>query len=781
MRWIDSYAASLDLPPELAPGNYQLIIQGAQGGRTNHAQLPITVAARKPWPDTRYDVRASGAIGDGQADDTKAFAAALAQAQANGGGVVFIPRGTYKITAKLTIPPNTTLRGEKREHVWLYVPKQVPEFDTVLAGSGNFAVEDLSLVAQTAKRLIVCPDDPSIYTRPRGGNPPMLGAGVHLRRLRLQHVRYAHRMKPDSPLRLEQEGPSTIVLHGPDMEITDCDIVSSGMPVELHQAHHYRIERNHLQTGRQGWYGFWNLDESTFIDNEIEGRDLEASYGGVEGRCDRVYFAGNRFHDAYGDEREALTLDQPYHVVWMDKAARIDGRTLTAAGAKWKPGQLKNNACLIASGQGIGQYLHILDNTEDTLTVERDWTIAPDSTSVFAVRASKSQVVITRNTFADASVAVQLYANCWNFIVDGNKAERTGGIYGIGGDEFNTQRKLRRFSTCSFCQFLNNDLSQGFVYQQGAFMYGVLGPCIPNQAIEPLGVPVIGNIVRNNTVRDNFTVGALGFRPHPFLPPKSILGYVGRDTIIEDNIIADGTVALAVYPGYLDTVLRNNTVERCSVPLQDDGTNTWIHPAERLRYAIQAARSLPQMADRLDEIQKAAADLTTAPVNAEATVQQAASLRQQLWAALAASSSDKTPLPGHILSAVIGWHYELDPTSSIRKVIAAQRGGEGEARLRFRTEPWSPEVSAMVNVVVPEGWAMPAPSATMTLRPADAAQIAVPLRLPPATALPRLRMRWTVTLAGVPLVAEDCVEVAALPPATRPATLPSTSSSQPSR
>ncbi|MCP1136268.1 S-layer homology domain-containing protein [Paenibacillus polysaccharolyticus] len=53
-----------------------------------------------------------GAIGDGVSDDTQAFKEALAIAGNQGGGVVFVPSGTYKLTGELVIPTGVTLRGD---------------------------------------------------------------------------------------------------------------------------------------------------------------------------------------------------------------------------------------------------------------------------------------------------------------------------------------------------------------------------------------------------------------------------------------------------------------------------------------------------------------------------------------------------------------------------------------------------------------------------------------------------------------------------------------------
>ena len=60
----------------------------------------------------RYSVRSYGATGNGQADDTAAFARAVAAAKA-AGGTVFVPIGTYTVS-HVTLPSNVQLLGESR-------------------------------------------------------------------------------------------------------------------------------------------------------------------------------------------------------------------------------------------------------------------------------------------------------------------------------------------------------------------------------------------------------------------------------------------------------------------------------------------------------------------------------------------------------------------------------------------------------------------------------------------------------------------------------------------
>lgn len=70
-------------------------------------QVGDLIISGKPW----IDPRSRGAVGDGVADDTTAIQAAIDTADAAGGGCVFVPEGTFKITDPVKIPAGVSLRG----------------------------------------------------------------------------------------------------------------------------------------------------------------------------------------------------------------------------------------------------------------------------------------------------------------------------------------------------------------------------------------------------------------------------------------------------------------------------------------------------------------------------------------------------------------------------------------------------------------------------------------------------------------------------------------------
>ncbi len=747
------YAARFRVPADLAAGTYELWVHNGYGGRWGFGEpLSVPVENREPWPEVVYEVTAFGAVGDGEADDTQAFRAALAQAAAQGGGVVHVARGTYKITGKLTVPPRTVLRGEKREWVWLYAPVNQPEFDAVIAGNGDFAVEELSIVSQTARRLVACPDHLATYAGPSGNVPPEeeMGRNVRLSRLRLHHLRYAHRVAASDPRRLEGAGPTTVFLAGPDMVLEDSEIISSGKAFLLANSRRCRVEGNRLETGRNGGYIFASVQESVFADNDIRAADLEGTYGGTSGTSYRLHIADNYWHDAYGQEREALTFDTPYFHVWRGRVGRVDGRRFTTAARRWTPGELAGKACVVAYGKGLGQLIPVVDNTAEEVMLARPFAIEPDETSYLLLTVNKSDVVIADNRFADASVAAQLYGQTYGFIVDGNRAERTGGSYAIGRDHDKQPR--RTYSTASFHQWLNNEFSEGFVYQQGAFLHGILGPCVAASTLAPPMVMAIGNVLRGNRVRDQFTVGALFWGKHPFAWPVSAAGYSGRDTIIEENEILDTALGIDVNPLYLDTFIRNNRIERSPVPVRDDGIDTWIHPAERFAHQLQAVEeTLPATAD-LDGYALGAAALAEKAQSPQLQAQYL-ELLSGLWAEVAQAQPLTRP---ETLANLVGLRYEINGvSSSLRDLLVAGVGGTGRVVVRVRTQPWSPAIAVQVQVEPGPGWQALEPAPSVQLPPGRIDTLTAVAVAPVGARDKEVRLRVTAILAGESVTFED--------------------------
>ena len=120
----------------LALGNFTAIAVSAEESNSDGYKIVGTNNVGD-YVISNISVADYGAKGDGKEDDTKAFRSALAAASAQGGGVVHVPAGKYRITAPLSIGSGVTLSG-----VWS-VPEKSFSKQTVLVcdydSNGNTA------------------------------------------------------------------------------------------------------------------------------------------------------------------------------------------------------------------------------------------------------------------------------------------------------------------------------------------------------------------------------------------------------------------------------------------------------------------------------------------------------------------------------------------------------------------------------------------------------------------------------------------------------------------
>ena len=80
---------------------------------------------RKPAKFDLFNVQDYGAVGDRKADDTEALKKAIEAASANGGGIVLVPDGEYRITEALNLGDGVELRGNSGgRHVLGNKPKE---------------------------------------------------------------------------------------------------------------------------------------------------------------------------------------------------------------------------------------------------------------------------------------------------------------------------------------------------------------------------------------------------------------------------------------------------------------------------------------------------------------------------------------------------------------------------------------------------------------------------------------------------------------------------------
>lgn len=100
----------VQLTPDEADGNMDHLLLSA-----NHTFVQPGSGAVSETIQTvlRYafkSVKSYGAVGDGSTDDTAAIQACIDACNTAGGGIVYFPPGTYKITASINLPAYTSIR-----------------------------------------------------------------------------------------------------------------------------------------------------------------------------------------------------------------------------------------------------------------------------------------------------------------------------------------------------------------------------------------------------------------------------------------------------------------------------------------------------------------------------------------------------------------------------------------------------------------------------------------------------------------------------------------------
>jgi hypothetical protein len=705
-----------------------------------------------------FNVRDFGAEGRGEKDETAAVQAALAEIAKAGGGVLYFPRGRYQITETLEIPPHVCLQGERRDLVCLFWPEVEEPLPSQLRATHSFGLEDLTFYCSNYARFLVAQD-----REPEAGN-------VRLRRVTIRADRYRGHLIPEQvDARLRQPGGNQcplLVLGGPNVEITDCDLYSSGMVFWLTQLRGAFIARNTLINGRWGWYSLSGSDGVIFEHNRILGGDLMATGGGLnclDGSTysQHVYYAHNTLSTMFGWDREAMTSDAGGGA-YFGKVARAQGQVVTLAeepnlqGRDWRGAGL-----YILDGKGAGQYRRVVSAAGQDVTVESEWQVPPDATSTVTFCAYQGRCLFIDNDFTDAGVALQFYGNAIEHIGAGNRSTRTAGFHNFG------MMYAGGIQPNWYLQWLDNQILEGNLYRADHDNWRMSGEAhIGVYALPPQSdwdCPLtLGTIVRRNRLENNahimlgceWTGG--GFERN---------GRYVRDVLVEKNTIRHADLGIFAYATAHGVVLRGNSFEAVKTPLGGPGlAQASVTPQERadaLRVSFESlADDLGVKPDRRGwpDVAAALESLRTLPADSpDLSRRQGQALRAFLsWVAQARPDG----LPLEALTQTLGLSARM-PWECTAHVYLQNRPTGGPADLDLivaATTPLGEPVLLTAEATVPAGWeSQPSPPVEIADQPV---KITLPLTIPPqAWARHRLPVTLNLQVGPVPLRLRTVVEV----------------------
>ncbi|HEY9852387.1 MAG TPA: glycosyl hydrolase family 28-related protein [Leptolyngbyaceae cyanobacterium] len=157
--------------------------------------VPIVLKSLPNKEIEKTSVKDFGAVGDGHKDDTKAIQAAINKVSRTGGGIVFLPSGTYKVSIDpstsraITIYGKIKLQGAGYQKSIIKLADYQGNYAAIMAGEAfasdlsGFAMYDLAIDGNAKKNPIKALADFDNEKR-RFALRIYVGSGIHIERCR---------------------------------------------------------------------------------------------------------------------------------------------------------------------------------------------------------------------------------------------------------------------------------------------------------------------------------------------------------------------------------------------------------------------------------------------------------------------------------------------------------------------------------------------------------------------------------------------------------------------
>ncbi len=463
------YNLFLKIPGTLNKGKYEILVHNGYGGSFGYKNIGIlNVLDAKVEDKYVLNVLDYGADPLGKKDSTVAIVSCAGKLASLGGGVIFFPRGRYRIDSKhrahmwldtpLKVNSGTTLRGESADLVSLWWPDRDEPLPSLIEGGNDFAVENMTIYTQGKHRNIITGENNVRISQVR------IRANCFYM-CRANGATHHNRGIDEIP----GKTGAAIELWGHNNWVSDCDIYHPGLGFRLKNPQGTTVRNNTICAGRMVSIG--GADGLIFENNIFQANTLDAGgndinvYFGIT--CRHVYYAHNHVSHIYGVDRENLTFDG-HGTAYIGKIAEVEGLKVTLKG---KPvlGRGERDAMpsihdatiYIIHGKGIGQYRHLTNYAGNRLEIDKPWDVMPDKESLVSIGAFNGRHLIIGNTGQDTGTLVQLYPPNCECIVAKNQAVRASNINSLSRLGRNERSNFHRVEPSWYNQFLDNHIVVG--------------------------------------------------------------------------------------------------------------------------------------------------------------------------------------------------------------------------------------------------------------------------------------------------------------------------------
>ena len=702
---VDDYELAAKVPADLPCGEYEVFVRSAISEWTKAGTWTVALP-RKIWKDDVFDIAGFGAVPDDGLDDSDAFAAALAAAGKNGGGVVSVPRGLFNVKGSFEIPTNTLIRGVSKSLSHLKWPDLLDPPEYMLIGDHSFGIHDLFIsVGQYRNGLTYKGNTSKSFW---AANEPRTH-DISLKNLTLRFVTDQQRDR-DKKVFLERFTMKGMPINLPDalrVEMVNVDLYCDKCPTD---SKYFTLT---------GWYhriancsfrgGAWAATPGVsfiFEDNEISSGCLS-----INPMCNGAYLARNRFRDVYRGDPVCMGHDSS-RTAFGRGCKQIRGAVRKSDGAEEGTvigltftdpennpinKKVKRTACemkatwigtslTIFRGRGAGQSRRITDIADDwsEVRIDRPFGVSPDETSWMYVSYERRHVLMIDNTYVDAGTAVELYGGANEYIIARNDARRAGGFKAFGFE-------YSGVIPCWRIQFLDNVISEGSGERRDSDI---------TARVEDFPFHTRGCVARGNRIDSN-----------------AIIDFFCEDGLVEGNFVRNSRYGIRATSsnarfGYASddkNYIGSNRFENVEFPYRKAMDSVWSPEAKAQHEAwkrdlvkgIRAQQDRPMKPEQFIRTFGAGSTLTPDPAKAYAALDGA---KDPLEVAYEFAYD---PLSPEIASCTVsaegagGWDYGPE--------LKLEKSGAGLFRGVFRMRPsGSPTgfftVPVRIRLVGKDGW-----------------------------------------------------------------------------
>jgi len=546
---------------------------------TNPTALALKVAWANDfnWSHVADAKRQFEAKGDGSTDDTQSIQNALDHVSNNGGGVVFLPNGVYKVS-HLVLGKQCVLQGESREETIVMVSK-TSDAGAIVTEGNTQGISTMTLKYQ--------PDVPA-------SSQGMLVAGP-ANRVFLHNAKFDLLRTPDvsakqSGYYFSGDGP---------MLVAHCQFYVSSRNLWNHGVRNRVTFRDNFIDMHDGLGLSMSSEKLLVLRNELTFHPADYA-GQMNGFFLNEGWMGWNIYNAYIADNNAHDLNgpgdcQPYAAdsAWSCFAGAVTGSSANTVNvrndvsADFKGLDTHEMELLVVQGKGLGQIRRMsahqnLGGSPAVVrcTVSPPWDVPPDTTSVITAGSWHVNNVFYRNTARGSKSPYNMYyGGCYDCVDAEATSDNTEGwnnwgrIGEMAQGAWHNPVYFNQLKRSTFTGLAPENLSMGITLR------------VENETKNYRGIGDYGTEIRDNTIdraacsnknqrlAGNAAIATFN-QSWVKLTAETPLIFA---TLCEGNQIKNSSVGFDLNGSY-SFAIRGTSYENCPKGVNDKGHNTAILP-----------------------------------------------------------------------------------------------------------------------------------------------------------------------------------------------------------